>query len=262
MNPIDENLVQQCIDGELSEEGQQALLKTCESLRDGSGWRQLALSYVEKGVFEDFFRDSNIHFHASNEQTGSPEHQIHENDGTLKRNHFPSDNVKATRSARVKPSEQLPMWLTMVSALTLGVCATLLCQQFFFSPTQDGTNIAQSDSIPSPANSQSEPDLIVPLDDNAVDVTLPNSNTPTKTASVLISNGNGQSARLPLLSPDEFRQSPEYHQGGLFPEEVKQQLEARGFVVERKPRWYQVPLKDGRHVYFPAESVQVRHAVQ
>ncbi len=227
---LDELTLQRCIDGELSEAEQQALLRQLE--RTPSAWREVALGFMEHQLWSKAGHDW-VH-----EPVPPPE--------------LPPE----TTSTRSPASWLRHTALVACTLLAVGL-GYLGGRRSFWSQRSgspsSGTEIALAPTI---LNRQATTSVKVP-------VAHDNRPTPTPMMQVqLTSNGShAEPISLPVYDAVDLPQLGEWPRPRLSDEE-RQHLKDQGFQVREELRYYSVPIDNHRHLVVPINTIHVRQRMQ
>jgi hypothetical protein len=225
LHSVSELDIQRCVDGELSDDDRSQFLTRLEESE--SGWRELALAFVENQVIAQACRD------------------VCRPAQVLKPAAMPMvSRPKQTKASRFTP----PAWSVTVAAALVGVAFGLLAGN---RPARDTST---HDNSPEFADSQTDAHQHDSLD-QGLDEAIPQ---PVMNMEFADASGDASHWTLPVYDADEVGQ--EYWLGhDVFPEEVRQELSRRGYRLDHDREFYSIPLDDGREVAVPVDTVQVRY---
>ncbi|AMV18192.1 hypothetical protein [Planctomyces sp. SH-PL14] len=236
--------IQRCVDGQLSEADQQALLRRIQALPDG--WRHLALAYLENQLWSQTIQKTEPITPASPKPAAA--------------NATP---LAATSSGHAPAGRRnsVGVWGKVVSSMAAGVMAGVILhgQMGTDGPGVSGTNgaasVAARDGFPfEPTGSSSSPASA--------------GGTTARSVQVTTVDGSGLGgARVGITTP-----APAHHAGAnaaaqttqptLVSDELRKELQRSGYAIEEGQLYYSIPLPDGRHYIVPVNSVRVRNAIQ
>ena len=225
MRLLDDLTIQRCVDGELDEVSQQALLTELETSPDG--WRRLALAFVENQIFSQACRDQP-----------------------------PTEPAPQVRPSTATPRRRL--WrrvatLAMTACLGLVVGLSVRPQPAAIAPpvvtstgTAPSTAIGHSSTNATIVNAQSNP---LPPSSPWGDLVLVRVRVPTK--------DGYQEVDLPGYAS---RPSSEVTRE-VFPPEVIAQFQERGYQLESERELYTASIGNGRSLTVPVNTVHIRQTV-
>lgn len=186
-------------------------------------WRKLALGFVENQVLAESFRDG----------------------------------PAPVPAARRRSWRRAPGPLTSVAAaLCIGILSGFLAHAWNRSLRGPGAGpmVAQS-SAPTDQSDREPRTAMAPAP--------PLHATPMMNVNLFgLREGQSQPMNIPVYTSEQWRSMPELEQSFVLTDEMRRELEAQGFIVEKERRWYRAPLKDGREILVPTEKVKLRYAVQ
>lgn len=239
-----ELFIQRCVDGELSEEQHHELIRYLDNQTTHSGWRLLAITYMEEQVFACVFRDEpQTTFIAEMkelEPSPSPQ-QISKPD---KRDSFRYSGLMMTTA--------------------LGLLLGLSFNGLQFAPREGQVVVDEMSDVPTPI--ESEP---LPLQNSQVfSETLRPSPAPrmaqrhSQTPVRVVNDASPypNDLILPGMESLEVPATEMFYEEPMLPPEVRRHLESLGYAIERRARAYRVPLENGREVIVPSETIRVRYA--
>lgn len=234
--------IQRCVDGQLSEADQQALLRRIQSLPDG--WRHLALAYLENQLWSQTIQKTESITPTSPKPATAD-----------------AIPLAATSSERAPAGRRnsVGVWGKVVSSMAAGVMAGVILhgQMGTDGPGVSGTsgaaNVAARDGFPFESTG------LAPS---------PAGETTARSVSVTTVDRSGQGgARVGVTTP-----VPAHHAGAnaaaqaarptLVSDELRKELQRSGYAIEEGQSYYSIPLPDGRHYIVPVNSVRVRNAIQ
>lgn len=225
LHSVSELDIQRCVDGELSDEDRSQLLSRMEE--NESGWRDLALAFVETQVIAHACRDV------------SRPAQLQK----------PAAAPQAARQTTAKPQRFAPAtWSVTVAAAVIGVALGLLAGN---RPTGDST---PAGDLPEVADTQGNADQQDSLD-QGLDEVVPQ---PVMNMEFADASGDASHWTLPVYDADEVGEDY-WLVHDVLPEEVRQDLARRGYRLDHDREFYTIPLDDGREVAVPVDTVQVRY---
>ena len=224
---IDPILMQRCIDGELNEAEQQALIRALDAQQSSEGWRLLALEYMEEQVLRIALQDCSDVWRREGILTSGLDHAA---------------SATAALESPPRQSNQAGfrrMWPLIAASLVVG----LLSGAF-------GARLLPTDLA----------------DEQVVDARLetdrnPGSFTVDNDAQLDLSNSTEMSS-YPI--PDsQFSMSPDVQvlPVNLFDSSSEHLLE-NGWELRQQPHNFRVRLENGREAIVPGHSVRVIPAVQ
>lgn len=221
MKSISELELQRLVDGELTDQEQQELLKACDAMSGGQGWRQIALAFLENQIW------------------GSALQKF--SSGNLDRAGNQGEQPVTSKAARTARHAVWP-WYSIAAGLMVGLLSGWTILQF--SPQSATPQIAEANprtEDPSiDGQRRFEPETLKPL--MAVDV----------------QGADGSRQRLPVFHPDDARNLPLFSEQSQLSPEVIRQLESNGYTFDRQRYFYKLLMKDGREVIIPSERFQIR----
>lgn len=230
---LDELTLQRCIDGELSEAEQQALLRQLE--RNPAGWREVALGFME--------------------------HQLWSTAG--------HDWVHEPAAPQVSPREATPArtyagWLRNTALMASTLLAIGLGyvgghRSFWSRPSgtpSSGTEMALAPSIPTHSGGLASTQQAVPVSHS-------DRHPPTSMMQVRLSSNGHESEpiSLPVYDTADLPNLSDWPRLRLS-EEERQHLTDQGFQIHEEPRYYSVPINNNRHLVVPINTVHVRQQLQ
>lgn len=265
-SPLDQRILDRMVDGELTDEEQQAVLQQLESTADCAGWRRLALAFVEDQVCR-----RTLQHHAFQYKNFQP----------------PLEPVKAGSAATGRSTEvlgpalqtpspgsrsaQLRRSLTVVSLVPLLLASFWLGRLSIFSWSDDVTNsggaptIAQEgsqDSVSeSPANSERNDWQTTAGAGTRDDDIAESSAAPPTTVRVVYGDDwrtKPQVVDVPL-STDVDLETLLNDSRPLFSRELRESLERTGQRLEESRDLWSVDLPDGRQAVIPVRQVRVNN---
>ena len=235
--------IQRCVDGQLSEADQQALLRRIQALPDG--WRHLALAYLENQLWSQTIQKTEPITPASPKPAAA--------------NATP---LAATSSGHAPAGRRnsVGVWGKVVSSMAAGVMAGVILHGQMgtdgpgVSDRSGGASVAARDGFPFEATG-SAPSTASPGE------------TTSRSVQVTTVDGSGLGgARIGVTKP-----APAHHAGAnaaaaaqptLVSEDLRKELQQSGYAIEEGQLYYSIPLPDGRHDIVPVNSVRVRNAIQ
>ncbi len=223
---------QRCIDGELSEAEQQALLRQLE--RNPAGWRELALGFLEHQLWSQAGQD-----------------YLHEPAPPQATTEVPEPSPRPDRS-----------WLsnTVLAACTLlavGLGYLGGSQRFWSAspPTSStGTTITQQ---PNPIEPAQMAGVVEPFVPPLARRTL----TPVMQVQVRPNGQDSPPITLPVYDAEDLEKYGPWTPPQLSAE-VLQHLKDQGIQVQQEPRYYAVPNPQNRKWVVPVNTIQFRQPVQ
>lgn len=230
---LDELTLQRCIDGELSEAEQQALLRQLE--RNPAGWREVALGFME--------------------------HQLWSSAGHAW--------VHDPTAPQVSPRETTPVrtyagWLRNTALVASTLVAIGLGyvggnRSFWSSPSgspSSETEMALTSSIPNHSGGLASTQGAVPVSHS-------DRRPPTSMMQVrLTSNGHeSEPISLPVYDTADLPRVGDWPRPRLTDVE-RQHLTDQGFQIREEPHYYTVPIDNNRHLVVPVNTVHVRQQLQ
>ncbi|MHC4880270.1 MAG: hypothetical protein ACYTGL_27790 [Planctomycetota bacterium] len=265
-DPLDQRLLDRMVDGELTDEEQQAVLRRLEDTSDCAGWRRLALAFVE----DQFFRRS-LQSHAVQHESHVPlpEPAKAGSAATGRSTEVLAPALQTpspgSRSAQVRRS------LTVVSLVPLLLASFWLGRLSIFSWSDDVTNsdgaptIAQDgsqDSVSeSPASSDRNDWPTTAGTGTGDDYIAESSAAPPTTVRVVYGDDwrtKPQIVDVPL-STDVDLEALLNDSRPLFSQELRESLERTGQRLEESRDLWSVDLPDGRQAVIPVRQVRVNN---
>ena len=229
-NNLDERTLQRCVDGELSESEQQALLRQLEA--SPAGWREVALSFLEHQLWSKAGHDF-----------------VHE----------PAPPLVAG-PAQLSEAPLRP-WSSRVRSVALAA-STLLAVGLGYVGGQGrfGSNSAATPSGPGVVQSASNtsrpsgsPTAMVSMRNDSSAVPLRPDSIPAVT--------NSQPPSAPVFDAELLQQYGDRLMPRLSVED-RQRLEDQGYQIREEPSYYTVPIDDNRRLIVPVNTVRVRQQLQ
>lgn len=222
MKSISDLDLQRLVDGELSVENQQELLKACDAMPEQQGWRRIALAFLENQIWGSCLHEFSAH--------SMP---------------VENDEVSIARQPGIRRAVMWP-WFSIAAGLLVGLLSGWTILQL--APKIPTSQIAVANAPTTNPEVATQPRLelggMEPL--MAVDV----------------KGADGQLRQIPVFHPDAAPGLPMFSgQSQLSPEFIRQ-LESRGYTFDRQRLYYRLPLDDGREVIIPSDRFQLRQAVQ
>lgn len=228
---LDERTLQRCLDGELSEDEQHALLRQLD--RSPDGWRMVALAFFEHQLWTQAGRD-----------------YIYEPPAPVV---VPVDPEPETRRDH--------SWIrhTMLAACTLmAVGLGYLGGTQRFWPGGSSPGISPSMALaPEPLPSEELPVVTKPAP-------IPSARrrtVPFTHVRVMPSGENSQPITLPVYDVEDMDRLAPIAQPQLSAE-VLQNLRDRGIQVEQESHYYPVPNSHNRKLVVPVNTIQFRQPLQ
>lgn len=232
---LDELTLQRCVDGELSEAEQHALLRQLE--RHPAAWREVALGFMEHQLWSMAGHD-----------------WIHE----------PIPPQVAPQIPESPPRRIQGAWwrntaLVASTLLAIGLGYVGGSRSFWSRPSGSpsvGPEIALGSSIPNRSNGLASTQGAEPVSHS-------NHRAHRPTMQVqLISNGSeSEPISLPVYDAADLPEFGDWMTPRLSAEE-RQHLEDQGFQVHEEPLFYSVPMDNNRQLVVPINTVHVRQHVQ
>ena len=265
-DPLDQRVLDRMVDGELTDEEQQAVLRRLEETSDCAGWRRLALAFVE----DQFFRRS-LQSHALQRETHvrlpEPAMAVSATTGRSTEVLAPAPQTPSPGSR----SAQLRRSLAVVSLVPLLFVSFWLGRLSLVSWSDDVTNpdgaptIAQEGSQDSASESPSSSDRndwqttagAGTRDDSIAE----SSDTPPTTVRVVYGDDwrtKPQIVDVPL-STDVDLEALLNDSRPLFSRELRESLERTGQRLEESRDLWSVDLPDGRQAVIPVRQVRVNN---
>ncbi len=229
---LDERTLQRCVDGELSEAEQQALLLQLD--RSPEGWRKVALAFIEHQLWSQAGRDF-----------------VHEPPLPLA---APADPEPETRRDH--------SWLrhTMLAACTL-----IAVGLGYLGGTQRDWlgGFSSASTSPPMDNSTAAVEQTHPVNITKPVPTRPARRglAPVMQVQVLPSGENGQPIMLPVYDADELLRHGPLDQP-LLSAEVLQNLRDQGVQIEQESHLYQMPNSQNRKLVVPVNTIQFHQPLQ
>jgi len=227
---LDERTLQRCLDGEMSEDEQHALLRQLD--RSPDGWRVVALAFFEHQLWTQAGRD-----------------YIHEPPPPVV---APADPEPQTRRDH--------SWLRHAA---LAACTLIAVGLGYLGGTQrfrpGGTS-----STPSPPMALApQPDIgIEHVGSKQPIVPAPRKQRPpVQYVRVMPSDENGQPFSVPAYDADELKQFGSLPQPQLSAEDL-QYLRDQGVQVEQRSHLYEMPNSQNRRLVVPVNTIQFRQPLQ
>ncbi len=245
---------QRCVDGELTDAEEIALLRRLE--HDPPQWRRLALAFIED---RQFSRSMCHH--------GSMYH--HSSAAPVSVANLPVTAGPQTLTAhKPRATSLLQLASVLALSLTLGVALGLAWVQW---PGRTGAQrpvvvLDEPDAVPQPPAPPPPVPLPRPLHAPPRPaaqgtVSLVANKHPRPDYELDIPVSGAESVRVPVydphhMTPEMFTSKP------VISAEIQDQLRQRGYAVDQQRQYLMIPLQDGRRVLVPHDTVKVRYAVQ
>lgn len=224
LHSVSELDIQRCVDGELSDEDRSQLLSRLEEHE--TGWRDLALAYVENQVIAQACRE------------------VSRPAATTRPLPIPVGSRPTAGRKRFAP----PAWSVTAAAAIVGLALGLLAG---YRPAPDDAGTDGAAEIADTQGAAEHQDSI----DQGLDEVVPQ---PVMNMEFADASGDASHWTLPVYDADEVDQN--YWQAqDVLPEEVRQNLARRGYHLDHNREFYSVPLDDGREIAVPVDTVQVRY---
>ena len=232
---LDELTLQRCIDGELCEAEQQALLRQLD--RTPSAWREVALGFLEHQIWSKTGHDW-IHEPVP-PQVAPP--------------------VPESRPRRVQGALLRNMALVASTLMAIGLGYVGGSRSYWSRPSgspSSGTEIALDSSILNRSNG-------VAAIQGAVPVSHSDGQAPTPLMQITLTSDGHESEplSLPVYDAADLTEFGEWMTPRLSAEE-RRHLEDQGYQVREEPRFYSVPMDNHRQLVVPINTVHVRQHVQ
>lgn len=247
---IDELLLQRCVDGELTDHERADLLSKLHAQGSIENWKSLALSFVEHQVFSKVFADDSDSGKIVSFQLAKPA----------------PPRLKGDSAApvpwwhrRVRP------WVSIAASLLVGMLAGL--GGHFMLEMEEG---APADIAMTKAPEFQQLANLTPPAGTAIAASHPSTtsgepgtHTPVMNVHLTgLGNRGASPVAVPVYAPEHWQAMQLRHPPTMVPEDVQRMLEAQGMIVDHQRYWYRAPLKDGREILVPTETMHVRHAIQ
>jgi hypothetical protein len=224
---ISELDIQRCVDGELSAAAQQELLRGLDE--SDTGWRDLALAYVENQVIAGVCRS-----------VAEPD----------------AESSPVSAASRTKTLQQSPRrrsnrihWTITAASAVIGVGIGLLAG----GGRSELSSAAQPTVAATAGASQIDGADSAPTADSVADLPQPVMNVEFADAS-----GDASNWLLPVYAADDL--GADYWQGrDVLPADIEQDLSRRGYRLDHEREFYSIPLDDGREIAVPVDTYQVRY---
>ncbi|MEZ5941274.1 MAG: hypothetical protein R3C18_07780 [Planctomycetaceae bacterium] len=250
--PVDIRLLQQCIDGELSEQAEVDFLSSLD--QQSEHWRGLALGFIEDRLLRRACQSFPF-------EMSAPEP--------------PQAVVAARKPSRREKGSWLPFVATLSLSLCLGVAIGLTWVTWHRS---SGSGLVNEGAIAEvePSNT-TEPSLIgrpsqgmnLQVGNGGVRTVKDVPTTSLASEPLTVDpdyelglwNDNDESVVLPVYSYPNAR--PEmYERKSVIPQDVEAELRQRGYSVNHRRRYMVIDLEDGRRIVVPQDAVSVEYDVQ
>lgn len=240
-----ELFIQRCVDGELSEEQHHDLIRHLDNLQTHSGWRLLAIAFMEEQIFACVFRDQ-------------PQPTSRLADTEKLEHHQPQLQTS-------KPDKRDSLRYSGLMVTTaLGLLLGLSFNGIQFAPREGQVAVEEMSAIPTSSDTETQP---VRNSQAFSETLLPSqtSRTPQNRAQTPIRVVNESypypnDLILPGMESLEVPATEMFYDEPMLPPEVRRHLESLGYAIERRARAYRVPLENGREVIVPSETIRVRYA--
>ncbi len=228
-----------CVDGELSQTEEQALLQRLDESE--AGWRSLALTFLEQRLWRDVCRADE-----SKLPSGQPTTRT---------------TVKAERP-RTRSFGMSVTHAALAASLLAGTLGFFLGRQ---------TDANRDTSQPQVASIDTRPTLIVthaatpadaigttPIDPGGVSPVEDLFVRPQLNVQFVGQNGQSETVPVPLYSEDEWDQWSPLLEASRLPAEVRAALQEAGYQVEEVTELVTVPLDESYQVAFPVSRLRVQ----
>lgn len=236
MTPLlDERTLQRCVDGELSEADQQALLRQLD--RSPTGWRELALAFLEHQLWSQAGR-------AYVQEPAAPRAA-------------PEESTLAPRPDR--------SWL---SNTVLAACTLLAIGLGYLGGSQrfwPGGSVPTSPRVitqqPAPVPPTELAGVTIPLPTQSVPRPAHRTLTPVMQVQVMSDGQDSHPITLPVYDAEDLERYGPWTPPQLSAE-VLQHYKDQGIQVQQEPRYYSVPNDQNRKWVMPVNTIQFRQTVQ
>ena len=228
---LDERTLQRCLDGELSEDEQHALLRQLD--RSPDGWRVVALAFFEHQLWTQAGRD-----------------YIYEPPAPVV---APADPEPETRRDH--------SWLRHTA---LAACTLIAVGLGYLGGTQRyWPGHSSSESSPSMAHTEVHLPSVEENKESEQALVLPprKKPAPVQFVRVMPSNENGQPIMLPVYDAEVLNQLGPLTQPQLSTEDL-QNLRDQGVQVEQESHLYEMPNSQNRKLVVPVNTIQFRQPLQ
>ncbi len=235
-NTPDHILIQRCVDGELDSTAETTLLHSLDRQETGTGWRTLALAFLEDRLF----------------RTASLQH--------LDRTSPVQELPVAASASLVPPRRSNWQLLTGMSLSTLlGVGLGFATMNFTQGPAPVDQSIAVHQPTPIVPTDLATPAMgVSPVLTAEATVGV----MPVAEVDLAPLWSSDVPVRVPVFEetdiPLQWLQQPP----GRVPANVRARLENQGYLVDEKRQYFVVPLNNGQKALVPQDAVRVRYAVQ
>ncbi|MCA8990932.1 MAG: hypothetical protein KDA88_03090 [Planctomycetaceae bacterium] len=255
--PVDIRLLQQCIDGELSEPAEVDFLRSLD--QQPEHWRGLALGFIEDRLLRRACQSLPL------------EEPVQK---------APQAALAQRQPSRREQGSWLPFAATLSLSLCLGVAMGLTWVTWHRSAGSGLVNesnlaateqVAESQVAPKPTNA-----VNVPIDGTAAQFASERQSTPLGRPTNSLAgqplsvdpvyelgfqDGNDESVVVPVY-PYTSAHPDMYTRKSVIPQNVEAALRQRGYSVNQQRRYMVIDLEDGRRIVVPQEAVSVEYDVQ
>lgn len=232
---LDERTLQRCVDGELSEADQQALLRQLD--HSPTGWRELALAFLEHQLWS---------------QAGRA--YVHEPD---------SPQAAKTPEPAPRPDHSWIRNTVLAASTLLAVGLGYLGGSQRFWP--GGSSSASPRTIAQQPASVPQTELASVTKRVPIQAAAPPARrtlTPVMQVQVMMPEGqNAQPITLPVYDAEDLEKYGPWTPPQLSAE-VLQRLKDQGVQVQQEPRYYSVPNDQNRKWVVPVNTLQFHQPVQ
>lgn len=245
--------IDRLVDGELSDDQQKSLLRRLDD--SPTGWRRLALAYVEASVWKNQLA---LDMTKSDSDSAAPLPSQCESSNTNKAS---SDLATAHRPDTPRQSTIASAFAAVAVLIVFGLGIWLGRTRIELpaQPSQIADNVEQPQTIVADTQPENQPDQPASTIANNADLPLP------KTVQIIYSDGQSDVLRVvdvplsnsvALESPQQFDEFWNRRES-VIPAELRAELERSGHQIRESHDFWPAQLPDGRAVVIPVSQIHV-----